>query len=576
MYAITVDEVLGEAQAGACDSEYLAGLVSTLEGMATQLREHVRQATAIGTALSAHHSAAVSQLAACTTRTIVGQSRLMLTDTTSFAIALRRYDASVNRLAADERTVRTRIAEHVVTLNAIRRDVTTILHELAIPPAPAVAWRTFPVAEVDVRGIRVTESHRSRITSLRGRWNATCASIDTQRENAGRLVAARAATNATCVRELHASTIGNRLEAFGLRARAVTYAVASLDTDTTSAAGFVAMLRSASSPSNVASIWSALTREQRDALIASAPGLIGNLNGVPVLDRVSANIHNATAQRAQVIRDGVTDDEKALVSYLDSVIRRETQLVAYDPATHRMIEMVGSISAATTSAVIYLPGTGTNDDSFVDTSVTHVADYLASESDGAIVTFVYKDSEWISWTGSGGTTANIDNDGLKKLGDGVSEFANTLATDPSFIRPTTLNAIGHSAGLTVATAAEVAGTHFDTVSSLSGSYVSEGWEPDPTTAYSHYQYDNDLINVLDDHPDQSLLTNSPGTDAAAFTPETGWTPHTNSAFEQHIYDDGSTMPQPLDNHGRSAEGPGRNHKLLSDLLVQILFGTANG
>lgn len=53
-------------------------------------------------------------------------------------------------------------------------------------------------------------------------------------------------------------------------------------------------------PAAIRAVWDAMTPEQRDALITDYPMLIGNLEGIPLRDRNTANVITAQAHRAEL------------------------------------------------------------------------------------------------------------------------------------------------------------------------------------------------------------------------------------------------------------------------------------
>ena len=53
-------------------------------------------------------------------------------------------------------------------------------------------------------------------------------------------------------------------------------------------------------PAAIRAVWDAMTPEQRDALITDYPMLIGNLEGIPLRDRNTANVITAPAHRAEL------------------------------------------------------------------------------------------------------------------------------------------------------------------------------------------------------------------------------------------------------------------------------------
>jgi|GEM_PF-2950808 len=259
-------------------------------------------------------------------------------------------------------------------------------------------------------------------------------------------------------------------------------------------------------------------------LLAGAPGIIGALGGVPAAGRVGANrvlagrrLHAARARLAEVLAEraqlGVAGDElhpeipglRQEIAYLeDATTPRQdgsyaVQLYLYDPAHHRIVEMIGTPSPATTATVTYSPGTFTTEQSFYGRGVQAVARWL-NEEDPGIVGFVWKDG---LYPGAANTGASLD--GLREAndvdqalvtGETLARFQHDLTTDPLLAGARRVG-IGHSYGLAVITGSEVAGARYDQVESLAGAYMPPGWTPDPGTQYTHQTY-TDFLSVAQD------------------------------------------------------------------------------
>ncbi len=561
---LTADDVLGAERAAAGDADYIGGVSTSLGKAKEKFAAYNRDIRSAIRQLDTQLALSVGAIADAISYVAVDQSGLMRADAGAAEIALRGYAREVRAIENRERALRRSVAGHLITLATVAANVRA-LSELLPPEAhnSVASWRTFPISTTSqFLDPRIDHATRTTLSQLRNRWEVCIASIDSDIKVHTALLGERHESNSRCVEALCRTTTGRRMDKYGARARTVTYAIASTRLDPTTMYGLGVLLTEAGSPQATQDVWFGLTAAQRAALVLAWPKLIGNLDGIPVLDRVAANKVNAAAHLRIIQGDGIDASEQELARYLTKVTTGEVSLVSYDPDGERIIEIIGKLSATTTDVVFYVPGTGTDMASFANHGVTQVGSYLNTESKENVVTLVYKDGPWISWLGDGETASNLDSDKLKQLGTKLTGFIDTIAIDPSLSPTVRLNAVGHSAGFTVVSAAEASGSTFDTVASLSGSYVVPGWQPNPSTMYAHFQYDSDFINVLDAAP---AAVSSAKDDAKAME----WTPHENDTFAQFSYDDGAWLPQPFDGHSRSAEGPERNKPLLEDLLKHI-------
>ncbi|KAA9106459.1 WXG100 family type VII secretion target [Microbacterium rhizomatis] len=302
------------------------------------------------------------------------------------------------------------------------------------------------------------------------------------------------------------------------------------------------------SPDDVRDWWTGLSDQQRQDLLTSYPLRYGNLDGIPIEDRVEANRLTAEDRLSQ---SGLSDAERA---YLEAVVRGDRNLALYDPAGERLVEMIGTFGPQTTDVLTYVPGTGTNMDSFYGGGAQTVATYLTDrDKSGGTVSFVYKDGPWADWTffGEHGTA----NEGyVLNAGQGLAEFTTAVQSDPALGGDVSFSAAGHSAGISYVSASEVAGAHYDHVLSLAGSWLAPGWQANPGTDYQHYQYGVDALNYL--------------------TPVKNM-PIENDVFSQHVYAPdtfeilGVTFQNEGQNHTHIAEGPTTNQNALNDMYKDL-------
>lgn len=293
--------------------------------------------------------------------------------------------------------------------------------------------------------------------------------------------------------------------------------------------------------------WEGLTDAQRDALIAADPSRWGNLDGIPLDDRVEANRLTAEDRLAQ---GGLSAEERA---YLEAVVAGDRDLVLYDPEAERIIEMFGTPGAQTTDVLVYVPGTDAAMDDFFGGTVQQVGAYLTDrDRSGGTVAFVYKDGPWAEWNPLS-DRSNASEDFALGRGAAVADFVSAAQGDPAF-RQVETTAIAHSAGMSVVSGSEVAGAQYDNVLSLGGSWLAPGWQADPSTNYNHYQYGIDAINYLDPFKD---------------------TPHESSAFSQHVFQPdtfeilGVTFQNEGENHVRIADGARTNQDALNEMYRDI-------
>ena len=291
--------------------------------------------------------------------------------------------------------------------------------------------------------------------------------------------------------------------------------------------------------------WAGLTAADRDALTTTAAVLIGNLTGIPITTRTKANRLRA-AELAEV--KGISKAER---KYWLQVASGERSLVLCLPEFERMIEMFGTIGPNTTHAITYLPGTGATMDALFNGGPQQVPKYLADQSGGNGVTFVYMDRPWITWTGERRNTNSLY---LAKIGMALGGFQrNVIGRDP--ILANAITAVGgHSGGLTPVTWPTV---EADIVFSLAGSYTfgAKNQRPPSMTKYLSYGYDNDPI---------AYVGKIPGLDSPT-SPD--------STYEKHVYS-GEGMSG-FDAHNMAATDAERNRPLLDD-LVQEFFPREEG
>lgn len=234
--------------------------------------------------------------------------------------------------------------------------------------------------------------------------------------------------------------------------------------------------------------WSQLPARERREVIEGHHAMIGNLDGVPIDARVRAN---SVSARGYLLETDISADE---ASYWSKVVNGSVKLVVCDPSESRFVEMIGTPSEQTQAVVTYVPGTGAQPRHFFAGEVQQVSEHMEKYTANESVVFVYKDGPWVSWAGE---NSNTNYEFLSELGGRVADFqSRVIQLDPHLAGLSEV-AMGHSAGMSVISGAEMAGAHYELVVSLGGSYMLEGWMPDEQTSYRHFQYDNDVINRID-------------------------------------------------------------------------------
>lgn len=222
------------------------------------------------------------------------------------------------------------------------------------------------------------------------------------------------------------------------------------------------------------------------------------------------------------------------LAYWRGVADGTRQLVVSDPDHSRIVEMIGQIGPETEQVIFYVPGTGAQMKHFYAGEVQQVSEYVVSRSSGTAVSFVYKDGSWVSWAGK---NSNTNYEFLGDLSERLTGFQqNVTDLEPDFNGKRQV-AIGHSAGMSVISAAEGSGSEFDQVFSLGGAFMLPGWSPSPGTEYHHLQYENDMINRIDG--------------GRLHTPN-----ELRGVYEPHVFWAGEASE--LRSHGRIAEGPKSN------------------
>lgn len=243
--------------------------------------------------------------------------------------------------------------------------------------------------------------------------------------------------------------------------------------------------------------------------------------------------------------------------------------VIYDPANGNIVERVHTGGSGPTEHVItYQHGTNGKFEDVLDGSSGAVARDIVGHPDakGSTDLYIHHQGKGIGWVGD---DANSNHEFINSKGEQLADFQQSLYVQEKN-RDAQYHAIGHSAGNSVVTASEKAGAHYDTVTSLSGSFMPVGWQPDPNTEYSHYHYEGEPINAV------GALEHSPREDPAfhskqfesgqGFDQRPWWTSTSPAAAAYGVYDMGKDA---FDSHTTSNKGYDQNKPIIDQVVKDI-------
>ncbi|WEK61808.1 MAG: hypothetical protein P0Y60_03380 [Candidatus Microbacterium colombiense] len=288
-------------------------------------------------------------------------------------------------------------------------------------------------------------------------------------------------------------------------------------------------LLAADTPAAVLALWLAHPELQAE-LIAAHPAVLGAMDGIPVAARVRANQANAEvwieAARAERALEPEGSERAGFltreIAYLRHVVDGSVQLYLYDRVFSRIVEVIGDLAAVPQRVLTYVPGTFTGLGDFYGGQVQQIAGEIVRAVPGTLA-FVYKDGLFPGETPEVGGADPLRiveaNDQQRALDAGrqLARFEAGVRTDP-LLATAEQDAFGHSWGLANVTSAEVAGSEFDKVVSLSGAGMPPEWKPDPDTAYADFSY----RDILQTGQDLGVVWD-------------GNTPRSNPAFEHGDY-----------------------------------------
>jgi hypothetical protein len=335
----------------------------------------------------------------------------------------------------------------------------------------------------------------------------------------------------------------------------------------------------------------------QQALVLAAPAVIGSLGGVPPLFRVAANRENAADRLDQideVIADPSTGDAErdaleAERSYLQRAVDDKVQLYLYEPATHSIIELIGTPSAQTTTTLTYVPGTFTTMESFYasDGGVQEVPRWL-QKSDPNVVAFVWKEGvfpgEGVEQVPSHSLIEVPAIKGLLEANDPrlaaetgglLAEFQAEMQASQDALASSEKVGMGHSWGLVPITASEGA-AHYDQVHSLAGAGMPADWSANPNTSYHHWAYTDALTMAQETGAvwDGNIPARDPAFESEVFARDSDFDMRVPTAPMPGTYgaDPPLTIPAtstPVESHNLIGSDEYENQRALREILRRV-------
>ncbi|WOC11514.1 alpha/beta hydrolase [Gordonia sp. MP11Mi] len=248
--------------------------------------------------------------------------------------------------------------------------------------------------------------------------------------------------------------------------------------------------------------WESLSRTEQDKLVRSVPEVVGNLDGIPFDDRITANRITMLDRLDTVEQESDNDDEAAR---LRSMLKDGRTFLAYDPDTGQFIELVGEITPDARGAAVFVPGTGTAGDDVDDLRRRAVA---LNDRTGAPVIV------WADGTFPQTIVADLRYNPMKSMAidprlaaenaPRLKSFTEALDAELATAAPgVETTVIGHSYGGTIVGTAEQLGMRADRVVYASaagtGALPGVGWNnPDPDVARYSITPPGDLIHYAQD------------------------------------------------------------------------------
>lgn len=352
-------------------------------------------------------------------------------------------------------------------------------------------------------------------------------------------------------------------------------------------------------PGEVHALWQSMSWEEQRAMMAMDPHGLLNREGLPpeILEEASRikmgeEIDEMLARRNEIderlkelegslqaryfpIESGANseirslEEERKRINEQINLRQRAIDkggFVIYDPENGNIVERVHTGGpGATEHVVTYQHGTGGNYDGVFDGSSGAVARDAVNHSDaqGATDLYIHHQGDAIGWFGD---DANSNEAFLDNKGAQLADFQESLYVQEDN-RNAKYHGIGHSAGNSVVTGSEMHGARYDSVTSLSGSFMPEGWQADPNTEYRHYHYEGEPINAV------GIMKDSPSEDPAFETKQfdsgrdLGW--HWYKPLSVPGWVDAGV--DAYNSHTTSSKGSDQN-KPIVDQVVKDIYG----
>lgn len=292
-------------------------------------------------------------------------------------------------------------------------------------------------------------------------------------------------------------------------------------------------------PGEVQALWQSMSWEEQRAMMAMDPHGLLNREGLPpeILEEASRikmgeEIDEMLARRNEIderlkelegslqaryfpIESGASseirslEEERKRINEQINLRQRAIDnggFVIYDPENGNIVERVHTGGRGPTEHVItYQHGTGGDYDGVFDGSSGGAARDIARHAgDSPTDLYIHHQGDAIGWSGD---DANSNEAFLNNKGAQLADFQESLYVQENN-RDAKYHGIGHSAGNSVVTGSEMHGARYDSVTSLSGSFMPEGWQADPNTEYRHYHYEGEPINAV------GIMKDSPNEDPA--------------------------------------------------------------
>lgn len=345
-------------------------------------------------------------------------------------------------------------------------------------------------------------------------------------------------------------------------------------------------------PDIIRETWNTMDQATRDALLAASPMILGNLNGIPIRDRVTANRTNIraeiarreaeiarlqekldgmtarnhwSAQRRKSLSDEIAELREPIGAWKDLLgqkinwvdLNRVThdeigaRVVVFDPASDAIAtyhgpldDVTGDIPAWVENVAVSVPGTGATTAAFSDDVSRQLQDRAGSTS--AVF-------QWAGGRFPGSIPEAMTWGYAENLAPKLRDFVGAIARPPGSV----LTVLGHSYGGATVGLAEAAGLEADRVLYVAAAGMGHGvsgLEDFPNTSdvphYAMMVRNDSVVGAI--QPDaMSWMHGQSAVDAEGVTRlETGWIDDGDlESVDLEDYDDPDTeFPAAIDAH----------------------------